>query len=117
MVKRRVGGLVKAYVFYYLYCFYRIVALDWVDGLIMFYDIDKLIEQVIGKKFLFYPNDKRRLTMKMKDFKAALRSKLNYIEKNLKVEDDYYYLGYISCMEDILEFIDGGEESQEIDNI
>lgn len=47
--------------------------------------------------------------MKMKDFKAALRSKLNYIEKNLKVEDDYY-LGYISCMEDILVFIDGGEE-------
>ena len=47
--------------------------------------------------------------MKMKDFKAALRSKLNYIEKNLKVEDDYY-LGYVSCMEDILEFIDGGEE-------
>ena len=54
--------------------------------------------------------------MKMKDFKAALRSKLNYIEKNLKVEDDYY-LGYISCMEDILEFIDGDKESQEIDNI
>ena len=55
--------------------------------------------------------------MKMKDFKAALRSKLNYIEKNLKVDDDYY-LGYISCMEDILEFIDGDkEESQEIDNI
>lgn len=49
--------------------------------------------------------------MKMKDFKAALRSKLNYIEKNLKVEDDYY-LGYISCMEDILEFIDGGEENE-----
>lgn len=48
--------------------------------------------------------------MKMKDFKAALRSKLNYIEKNLKVEDDYY-LGYISCMEDILVFIDGDEES------
>ena len=91
MVKRRVGGLVKAYVFYYLCCFYRTVALDWMDGL-------------------------RRTTMKMKDFKAALRSKLNYIEKNLKVEDDYY-LGYISCMEDILEFIDGGEESQEIDNI
>ena len=91
MVKRRVGGLVQAYVFSYLYCFCSTVALDWVDGL-------------------------RRLTMKMKDFKAALRSKLNYIEKNLKVEDDYY-LGYISCMEDILEFIDGGEESQEIDNI
>lgn len=49
--------------------------------------------------------------MKMKDFKAALRSKLNYIEKNLKVEDDYY-LGYISCMEDILVFIDGGEENE-----
>ena len=49
--------------------------------------------------------------MKMKDFKAALRSKLNYIEKNLKVEDDYY-LGYISCMEDILVFIDGGEENR-----
>ena len=87
MVKRRVGGLVKAYVFSYLCCFYSTVALDWVDGL-------------------------RRLIMKMKDFKAALRSKLNYIEKNLKVEDDYY-LGYISCMEDILEFIDGGEEIEE----
>ena len=82
----------------------------------MFYDIDKLIE-LLGETFIFYPNDKkRRPTVKMKDFKAALRSKLNYIEKNLKVEDDYY-LGYISCMEDILEFIDGGEESQEIDNI
>ena len=116
MVKRRVGGLVKAYVFSYLCCFYCIFTLDWVDGIIMFYDIDKLIE-LLGKKFIFYPNDKkRRPTMKMKDFKAALRSKLNYIEKNLKVEDDYY-LGYISCMEDILEFIDGGEESQEIDNI
>lgn len=46
--------------------------------------------------------------MKMKDFKAALESKLRYAEKNLKVEDDYY-LGYISCMEDILVFIDGGE--------
>lgn len=48
--------------------------------------------------------------MKMKDFKAALRSKLNYIEKNLKVEDDYY-LGYISAMEDILVYIEGGEEN------
>ena len=91
MVKRRVGGLVKAYVLSYICCFYCSFTLDWMDGL-------------------------RKLTMKMKDFKAALRSKLNYIEKNLKVEDDYY-LGYISCMEDILEFIDGGEESQEIDNI
>ena len=35
MVKRRVGGLVKAYVFYYLCCFYCIFTLDWVDGLIM----------------------------------------------------------------------------------
>ena len=117
MVKRRVGGLVQAYVFSYLCCFYRIFAFGCVDGIIMYYDSDKLIE-LLGEKFIFYPNDKkRRHTMKMKDFKAALRSKLNYIEKNLKVEDDYY-LGYISCMEDILEFIDGDkEESQEIDNI
>ena len=35
MVKRRVGGLVKAYVFSYLCCFYSTVALDWLDGLIM----------------------------------------------------------------------------------
>lgn len=35
MVKRRVGGLVKAYVFSYLYCFYRIVALGCMDGMIM----------------------------------------------------------------------------------
>ena len=48
--------------------------------------------------------------MKMKDFKATLEAKLRYIEKNLKVEDDYY-LGYISCMEDILVFINGGEEN------
>ena len=47
--------------------------------------------------------------MKMKDFKAALESKLRYAEKNLKVEDDYY-LGYISCMEDILVFINGDEK-------
>lgn len=112
MVKRWVGGLVQAYVFYYLCLLYRIVTLGCIYGIIMFYDIDKLIEQVIGKEFLFHPNDKRRVTMKMKDFKAALRSKLNYIEKNLKVEDDYY-LGYISCMEDILEFIDGGKEDEE----
>ena len=54
--------------------------------------------------------------MKMKDFKAALRSKLNYIEKNLKVEDDFY-MGYVSCMEDILVFIDSDKEERlEIDN-
>lgn len=47
--------------------------------------------------------------MKMKDFKAALESKLRYAEKNLRVEDDYY-LGYISCMEDILVFINGDEK-------
>ena len=35
MVKRRVGGLVKAYVFSYLCCFYCIFTLDWMDGLIM----------------------------------------------------------------------------------
>lgn len=29
--------------------------------------------------------------MKMKDFKAALESKLRYAEKNLKVEDDFLY--------------------------
>lgn len=79
----------------------------------MFYDIDKLLE-LRGKEFIFYPISRKwRLAMKMKDFKAALRSKLNYVEKNLKVEDDYY-LGYISCMEDILEFIDGGEENGEL---
>lgn len=47
--------------------------------------------------------------MKMKDFKAALERKLRYAEKNLKVEDDFY-MGYVSCMEDILVFINGGEE-------
>lgn len=77
----------------------------------MFYDIDKLIE-ILGEKFIFYPNDKRRTTMKMKDFKAALESKLRYAEKNLKVEDDFY-MGYVSCMEDILVFINGGEENEE----
>lgn len=30
MDKRRVGGLVQAYVSSYLYCFYSIVAFDWV---------------------------------------------------------------------------------------
>ena len=35
MVKRRVGGLVQAYVFYYLCCFYCIFTLDWMDGIIM----------------------------------------------------------------------------------
>lgn len=77
----------------------------------MYYDIDKLIE-LLGEKFIFYPNDKkRRPTMKMKDFKAALRSKLNYIEKNLKVEDDFY-MGYVSCMEDILVFINSDKEER-----
>lgn len=47
--------------------------------------------------------------MKMKDFKAALKAKLKFAEENCKTNDDYY-LGYISAMEDILEFIDGGEE-------
>lgn len=106
------GGLVKAYVFSYLCCFYRIVALGWMDGIIMYYDSDKLIE-LLGKKFIFYPNDKkRRPAMKMKDFKAALENKLRYVEKNLKVEDDFY-MGYVSCMEDILVFINGGEKNEE----
>lgn len=51
--------------------------------------------------------------MKMKDFKAALESKLRFVEKNLKVEDDFY-MGYVSCMEDILVFINGDEK--ELDN-
>lgn len=77
----------------------------------MFYDIDKLIE-ILGEKFIFYPNDKkRRTTMKMKDFKAALESKLRYAEKNLKVEDDFY-MGYVSCMEDILVFINSDKEER-----
>lgn len=54
--------------------------------------------------------------MKMKDFKAALESKLRYALKNLKAYDEFY-MGYVACMQDILVFIDGGEESQEIDNI
>ena len=47
--------------------------------------------------------------MKMKDFKAALESKLRYAEKNLKVEDDFY-MGYVYCMEDILVFINRDEK-------
>lgn len=51
--------------------------------------------------------------MKMKDFKAALESKLHYAEKYLK-EDSDYYLGYYSRMEDMLHFIeDDKEESKE----
>lgn len=49
--------------------------------------------------------------MKMKDFKTALESKLRYAEKYLKDDNDYY-LGYYSCMEDMLHFIDGGEENE-----
>lgn len=55
--------------------------------------------------------------MKMKDFKAALERKMRYAETYLK-EDSDYYLGYYSCMEDMLHFIKGDkEERQEIDNI
>ena len=109
MVKRRVGGLVQAYVFTYLCCFYRVVTLGCVDGIIMFYDIDKL-NKLLCEEFICYPNDKNwRLTMKMKYFKAALESKLRFAEKNIKVEDDFY-MGYISCMEDILVFINGDEK-------
>ena len=49
--------------------------------------------------------------MKMKDFKAALKNKLRYAEKNLKVEDDFY-MGYVSCMEDILVFINSDKEER-----
>lgn len=55
--------------------------------------------------------------MKMKDFKAALERKMRYAEKYLK-EDSDYYLGYYSCMEDMLHFInDDKKERTEIDNI
>lgn len=53
--------------------------------------------------------------MKMKDFKAALESKLRYAEKNLKVEDDFY-MGYVSCMEDMLKFIEGSKEDVNANN-
>lgn len=49
--------------------------------------------------------------MKMKDFKAALKAKLKFAEENCKTNDDYY-LGYISAMEDILVYIEGGEENE-----
>lgn len=78
------GGLVKAYVFYWYDCTYRILALGCVDGI-------------------------RRLTMTMKAFKAALKAKIKFAEENCKTNDDYY-LGYISAMEDILVYIEGGEE-------
>ena len=62
--------------------------------------------------------------MKMKDFKAALERKMRYAEKYLK-EDSDYYLGYYSCMEDmmhfinddLMHFIDDKSNAQEIDNI
>lgn len=47
--------------------------------------------------------------MKMKDFKAALEAKLRYAEKYIKEEDDFY-MGYVSCMEDMLEFIKGDKK-------
>ena len=46
--------------------------------------------------------------MKMKDFKAALESKLRYAMKNLRAEDEFY-MGYVVCMQDILVFINEGE--------
>lgn len=52
--------------------------------------------------------------MKMKDFKAALEAKLRFAEKNLKSEDDFY-LGYVSCMEDMLEFITKDEKEPNYD--
>lgn len=76
--------MVKAYVLSYLYRFYRVVILGCVDGI-------------------------RRLTMTMKAFKAALKAKIKFAEENCKTNDDYY-LGYISAMEDILVYIEGGEE-------
>ena len=49
--------------------------------------------------------------MTMKAFKAALRAKIKFAEENCKTNDDYY-LGYISAMEDILVYIEGGEEDE-----
>ena len=54
--------------------------------------------------------------MKMKDFKAALKRKMRYIENYIDEYNDYY-LGYISCMEDILEFIEGDKEESQENNI
>lgn len=51
----------------------------------------------------------------MKDFKAALKRKISYAEKNLKVEDDFY-MGYVSCMEDMLKFIEGGKDDVNANN-
>lgn len=48
--------------------------------------------------------------MTMKAFKAALRAKIKFAEENCKTNDDYY-LGYISAMEDILVYIEGGKEN------
>ena len=47
--------------------------------------------------------------MTMKAFKAALKAKIKFAEENCKTNDDYY-LGYISAMEDILVYIEGGED-------
>lgn len=49
--------------------------------------------------------------MTMKTFKAALKAKIKFAEENCKTNDDYY-LGYISAMEDILVYIEGGEEDE-----
>ena len=49
--------------------------------------------------------------MTMKAFKAALKAKIKFAEENCKTNDDYY-LGYISAMEDILVYIEGGEEGE-----
>lgn len=49
--------------------------------------------------------------MTMKAFKAALKAKIKFAEENCKTNDDYY-LGYISAMEDILVYIEGGEEDE-----
>lgn len=49
--------------------------------------------------------------MTMKAFKDALKAKIKFAEENCKTNDDYY-LGYISAMEDILVYIEGGEEDE-----
>ena len=44
MVKRRVGGVVNAYVFLMFINLYHIVTLGCMERIIMFYDIDKFIK-------------------------------------------------------------------------
>ena len=48
--------------------------------------------------------------MTLKDFKVVIYSKIKFADRHVKEKD--YYLGYISCMEDILVFINGDKEER-----